>query len=338
MRLTKLNFEDLIQNQIYCLTTEGKSQKTIEWYTANLKRFSRFLKSRNMSKSVGDIGIPEVRRFIYHLQNEVVRWEDSPHIRDSGRLSPFSVQGYVRTIKAFWSWLVTEGYIEKNPMTALKVPKAPKKVIETFSQEQIKKMISILDLKTPAGYRDYTIILILLDTGIRLSELINLEIDNIDLQQSTFLVTGKGNKERVVPFGTQVRRAIWRYLTTNRPEPAHLEISQLFLTGSGFPLRPRSVQSMISRLGSRAGISGVRFSPHTFRHSFAKQYLMNGGDVFSLQRILGHSSLDMVNRYINLASQDISERHRWSSPVDNMVIAKNKQVPRIIGKRWRGPT
>ena len=103
MRLIEPNFGDLIQNHMYCLTAEGRSQKIIDWYAANLKRFLQFLKSHDISTSVKDIGIPEVRRFIHHLQSEAVRWEDKPDIRDSGRLSPFSVQGYVRTIKAFWS-------------------------------------------------------------------------------------------------------------------------------------------------------------------------------------------------------------------------------------------
>jgi len=94
LRLTEPNFEDLIQNHMHCLTTQGRSQKTIDWYASNLMRFSRFLKSYNMPKSVKDIGISEVRRFIHYLQTEVVRWEDSPNIRDSGRLSPLSVHDY----------------------------------------------------------------------------------------------------------------------------------------------------------------------------------------------------------------------------------------------------
>ncbi len=91
LHLTEPNFEDLIQNHAHCLTAGGRSQKTIDWYSANLKRFLKFLKSHNMSASVKDIGIPKVRRFIHHLQSEVVRWEDKPDISDSGRLSPFSI-------------------------------------------------------------------------------------------------------------------------------------------------------------------------------------------------------------------------------------------------------
>ena len=120
--LTKPNFEDLIQNHTHCLIIKDRSQKTIDWYAANLKRFLQFLKSHNMLASVTDIGITEVRQFIHHLQSEVIRWGDKPNIRHSGKLSPFSVQGYARTIKAFWSWLVEEGYIEENPRARLKLP------------------------------------------------------------------------------------------------------------------------------------------------------------------------------------------------------------------------
>ncbi len=326
LRLTEPHFEDLIQNHMHCLTTQGRSQKTIDWYASNLKRFSRFLKSHNMPKSVKDIGISEVRRFIYYLQTEVVRWEDSPNIRDSGRLSPLSVHGYVRTIKAFWSWLLEEGYIEVNPMARLKLPRVPQKVIATFTPEQIQAMINGLNRKTPTGFRDYTIILLLFDTGIRLSELTNLKIDDIDFGQTCLLVRGKGNKERGVPFGIHVRRALWRYIRDYRPDPISPREDSVFLSETRFPLRPRSVQSMISRICKRSGITGVRCSPHTLRHTFAKLYLMEGGDVFSLQKILGHSSLEMVKAYLNLALSDVSQQHRRFSPIDRLVPLGSKKA------------
>ncbi len=325
MRLTEPNFEDLIQNHMYCLTAGGRSRKTIDWYAANLKRFLQFLKSHDMSASVKDVGISEVRRFIHHLQSEVVRWEDQPNIKDSGRLSPFSVQGYVRTIKVFWSWLLEEDYIEDNPIARLKLPRVPHKVITTFTPEQIQALIGSLDRRTSTGFRNYTIILLLLDTGIRLSELTNLEIEDIDFGQSCMLVNGKGSRERTVPFGIQVRRALWRYARDYQPHPASPKKKHFFLSEGGFPLRPRSVQSVIMRMGKRAGISGVRCSPHTLRHTFAKMYLLEGGDIFSLQKILGHASLEMVKAYLNLASSDVSQQHRRFSPIDNMTPYRNKR-------------
>jgi len=316
-----LNLVHLTESYALCLSTEGKSPKTIEWYTANLKRFTQFLSDNQMPESVTEIGTLEARRFISHLQTEVYRWENHPSIQDDKRLSAFSVQGYARTIKAFWSWLLDEDYISHNPMASLKLPKTPKKVVIAFSQEQIQKILGNIDRTTHHGFRNYIMILLLLDTGIRLSELINLQIDAIDFLQSYFLVKGKGDKERIVPFGSQVKRSLRRYLMHFRPEPDSPRIGQIFLTDNGLPLKPRAVQSMLSRLGKKAGISGITCQAHRFRHTFAKQYLMQGADIFSLQKILGHSSLATVKIYINLVSNDILQQHRKFSPVDNMGIA-----------------
>jgi integrase/recombinase XerD len=329
MKPTTPSLNHLVETFLLCCATEGKSPKTIQWYGANLKRFSKYLDDNHLPNRVTETGTAEVRAFIFHLQNNVRRWETSPSVKDQNRLSPFSVHGYARTIKAFWSWLLIEGYIQTNPMNKLKPPKVPCKIIPSLSMEHIQRLLSMLDTHTPRGFRDFTTIHLFFDTGIRLSELVNLDIQNIDFQQSCFTVNGKGNRERIVPFGSQTRRTLRRYITSFRPEPDSPRVSQLLLTDQGLPLKPRAVQSMLTRLGRRSGITGVRISPHTFRHSFARQYLMCGGDVFSLQQILGHKSLEIVKIYINLASGDISEQHRRFSPVDNMIPLGNRRQRRI---------
>ena len=317
-------FEHLIENHALCCAAEGKSKKTIEFYESNLKRFARYVRVSKLADGIDDIGPAEVRRYVRHLQEEVTRWQSSPYIRDDKRLSAHSIQASVRAIKAFWSWLCAEDYIEGNPMVRLKLPKVPHKVIATFDMEHIKRMLHALDLGRPAGFRDYSIILVLLDTGIRLGELTGLTLDNVDFEHFFFLVRGKGDKERVVPFGGQVRRVLRRYVDRFRPEPAYPRVNELFLTSTGLPLQPHSVQSMVRRLGRQAGITDVRCSPHTFRHTFAKQYLMNGGDAFSLQKILGHSSLEVVRTYVNLAFKDVAEQHRKASPVDTMSLSPRR--------------
>ena len=320
-----LNLVRLTESYALCLSTEGKSTKTIKWYAANLKRFAQFLIDNHFPDSVDEIGKEEARRFISHLQTEVTRWESSSSIHDDKGLSAYSVQGYARTIKAFWSWLMDEGYITHNPMTSLKLPKTPRKVISTFSQEQIQKILGAIDRKSSHGFRNYTMILLLLDSGIRLSELIGLQMDDIDFLQSFILVRGKGNKERVVPFGSQVRRILRRYIMHFRPEPDSPRTSEVFLTEDGLPLKPRAVQSMLLRLSKKAKMSGVRCNPHRFRHSFATQYLVQGGDIFSLQKILGHSSLEVVKIYVNLITSDILHQHRKFSPVDNAILPGNRK-------------
>ncbi len=149
-------------------------------------------------------------------------------------------------------------------MTAVRPPKVPKKVIKPFSPEQIQRLLAVPDRSSTRGFRQYMIMLVFLDTGIRLSEFINLTIEQVDTSQSHFRILGKGNKERIVPFGSQVSKTLLKYITKYRPEPVTPRVNQLLLSESGFPMKKREIESIILRIGDRAGISNVRCSPHTF--------------------------------------------------------------------------
>jgi integrase/recombinase XerD len=158
-------------------------------------------------------------------------------------------------------------------------------------------------------------ILTLLDTGLRLSEILGLRRDCIDWQGNRLIVRGKGDKERSVPFGTAVRRALWEY-AQRRGDVSGQDV--FFLDQFGGQICARHIQITLRRYGKQAGIEGVRVSPHTLRHTFATQYILNGGDAFSLQQILGHSTLEMVKQYVKLANRDVALQHRRYSPVDNL--------------------
>ncbi len=161
-------------------------------------------------------------------------------------------------------------------------------------------------------------ILVLLDTGLRASELVGLTTDNVNLDDGMLKVYGKGNKESVVPFGAKVQRTLWKYLQRHRPQPANPLCPTLFLTADGNPIITDRLRTIIEKYARKANIEGVRCSPHTFRHTCAISYLRNGGDVFSLQRILGHSSLEIVRIYVNYTETDVRACHRRFSPADNL--------------------
>ena len=137
-------------------------------------------------------------------------------------------------------------------------------------------------------------------------------------------VLGKGNKERLIPIGKQVQRLLWRYINRYRPEPI-ANSDFLFLTREGRMLTKDRVEKIITRYGKRAELNGVRCSPHTLRHTAAVKFLRNGGDVFSLQRMLGHASLEMTRRYCELADIDVKRAHMTASPVDNLDILPRKK-------------
>lgn len=309
--------------------TEGKSSNTIRIYTTALSILQRFLERKGYPTDVTRIGPEEIREFISYLQN-VKAFMEHPFTGPQKKgLAGHTINCYLRAIRAFWGWLTAEEIIEINPFDKIKIPKPPKKVIMPFSEAQIHALLNTVDTKSAIGFRDWAIILTLLDTGIRVSELTDLKLEDANLEQRHLKIRGKGNKERIVPIGISVQRAIARYSTKYRTNPIYPLSDNLFLNRDGVLLTPNRIESIIERYASKAGIQGVRASPHTFRHSFAVSYLRNGGDVFTLQRILGHETLDMVRNYVNVAQYDLQEAHLRCSPVDNLKIKARPSGARL---------
>ncbi len=328
-KMTPTELSSLTSGYSLCAQTECKSPNTVAIVVNSVKHLNDFLSSEGLSTDVTQISTEEIRAFIAHLQQKRC-FSNHPFSKAQQRgLSGHTINTYMRSIRAFWSWLVEEDIINVNLFSRLKIPKPPKKVMTTFSQSQIELLLSVIG-SSAEGYRDMVIILILLDTGLRVNELINLKMDNVWLEEGIIKILGKGNKERLVPIGKQIRRLLWHYTSQCRPEPARPNLDNLFLTHDGRPLTKNRVDSLMKHYGKKAGLTGVRCSPHTLRHTFAVSYLRNGGDVFSLQRILGHSSLEMTRRYCELADMDIKEAHAIASPVDNLKIGK-KSVSSIYG-------
>ena len=316
--------------QIQALT-EGKSLHTIRIYTTALNILQRFLERKGYPADVTRIGTEAIREFIGYLQNTKAFMEHPFTGPQQKGLTGHTINCYLRAIRAFWSWLLAEEFIETNPFDKIIIPKPPKKIIMPFSDDQIRALLGVIDTKSPIGFRDWIIILTLLDAGIRVTELTELKLEHVNLMQRCLKINGKGNKERIVPIGISVQRALGKYINKYRPNPIYPLSDNLFLNRDGMPLTPNRIQSIIERYALKAKIQGVRASPHTFRHTFAISYLRNGGDVFTLQRILGHETLDMVRNYVNLTQYDLQETHLRCSPVDNLKIKVKK--PSVYSSR-----
>ena len=312
--------------------TEGESPNSLTIVTRSVTYLYDFLSNNGLSTDVTQIGSREIRAFIFYLQQKRC-FSNHPYSKAQQRgLSGHTINTYMRSIRAFWSWLVEEEILEVNPFSKIKIPKPPKKVIATFSQYQIESLLSIMN-NSAESYRDIVIILTLLDTGLRVNELINLKRQNVWLEEGLIKVLGKGDKERLVPLGRQIRKLLWRYISRYRPEPAIPNLDNLFLNRYGRPLTKNRVESIMKHYGQSAGLIGIRCSPHTLRHTFAINYLRNGGDVFSLQKILGHSSLEMTRRYCELANVDVKKAHATASPVDNLAIQKRLVIDNPVKRK-----
>ncbi len=317
-KVTDLSLTKLLEGYRLSAQSEGKSPNTIAIVAASVRYLDGFLTANNLSSDVADIGVEELRRFTIYLQ-ERPRFAHHPITPpQNGHLSGHTINGYMRALQGFWSWLEREGFIRENPFITLRIPKPPQKIIPIFTEGQLLQLFGAVNITSPTGYRDYTIMLTLYDTGIRCSESIDLTPSDVNLDSRLLKVRGKGSQERLVPIGAKVQKALWKYLTFYRPEPATPRYDRVFLTQDGCPLTKDRLEAIVERYGRKAGITGVRVSPHTFRHTMAITFLRNGGDVFSLQRILGHSRIDTLRTYLNLAQSDVSRVHQRSSPADNL--------------------
>ena len=304
--------------------TLNRSPKTTAWYSNNLRLFRGFLESQGYSLAIGDIGIQVVREYIVHLQTRN-KYDGHPFTpAREERLAPCTIRDHVETIKALFTWLSEEGYTEANKLEMLRYPKVPRRYVEVLSDEEIRRVLSIMDQDSPAGARNTAIVLTFLDSGIRVAEMVNLKMGDARIDQGYLKVMGKGSKERMVPIGVSTQRTLLRYVLHFRPEPALAQVDNLFLTAYRKPMTVNTVHLMLKRLGAAAGVK--RLHAHLCRHTFATKYLLNGGDVFSLQQILGHSSLEMVRRYVTLASAQVSVQHRKFSPMDRMGFDTSKLI------------
>ena len=280
------------------------------------------------------IGANQMRDFFHYLRNQYQithRWGEPTQPR---ALSAKSRKLAFSACSTFWQWLAKE-YDVPNPMANITAPKVPVRPVQPLSTQDIKVILSACDetctattswrqpfkYQRPSALRDRTIILVLLDTGLRASELCTLNVADFDHKEKRLhVIGGKGGKNRYVYVGTETRRNVLKYLvqrfSLNNSKPD----APLFVTREGNRLTRQHLYHHLKRLGKKAGVEGA--NPHRFRHTFAIEFLRNNGNAFSLQGMLGHTTLDMTRRYVQYAEADLAEAHKQASPVDALVRRK----------------
>jgi integrase/recombinase XerD len=224
-------------------------------------------------------------------------------------VSAKTLRNYHADLSALWQWAIQQGICEYNPVRQIKAPIAEKKTIIPLSKAEILALLESAS-KSRYSYRDKAIILTLLDTGIRATELCNLQIEDLNPVTGHIRVIGKGKKERLVPISKETIEAIDEYL---QMRPNLNPTAPLFALKSEKPLERCKLRKILAELGNQCVVR--RVYPHRFRHTFAIQFLRNGGNIYSLQKILGHSTLDMVKRYLAIAQYDVDHDHSIASPV-----------------------
>ena len=314
-----LSQSKIAAEDVKCFTTEWfletelqqLSPKTLTIREEFLGKFLWFLEERDIK----EVGSSEIKSFLLYLSKG--------HLEKGGRfgnpkltnpLRPISVNGYYRVLRGFFNWLESEELIEANPMGRVKAPTARTENKQPISDENVIKLLHAAKNST-SNLRDEALLLLLLDTGLRASEICSLQIGDIDVQARSFKVVGKGNKIRMGHFGCSTLKSLFRYLRSRKRAATD---EPLFLSRKGGKLTVNGLKQLTERLAKVAGIEPSLCGPHAFRRTFAVNIIRAGANLFSVQSMLGHTDLQMTRKYVQLAESDIENQHRQFSPVDRM--------------------
>jgi len=292
-RLISKSIAEALEEFLIELKIEERSPKTILFYRDRLKWFIEFIKP---DTSLNDIGTGDIKKF-FSLQN-------SSH--------SFSYHAKYRALRSFLNWCVKQNYILESPLT-FAPPKLPDTIKPAFTDTELMAIIKACT--GSLALRNKAMVLVLIDTGIRREELTRIKISDINLEGRILSITGKGRKQRLVPISRTTLKAIWQYIKARR-HPSE----SLWLTEEGRTITGDGVGQVLSGLMKRANISGHKASAHIFRHTFANNFLDNGGDPLDLQYLLGHASLKMVENY--------SRAHKQRRAV--RALARQQLVDRIV--------
>lgn len=312
------------------------SSLTLARYTYSLRLMMQLLESLCQVIDLEQVTVFHLRQCVQHLMTMPVSSQKNCRPPDNGAtLAASTVCTSLRVWKVFFNWCFREELIEKNPVTRLEFPKVSKKIRPAFSDEQAQAIIDSLDLSTEQGFRDYIILILLMDTGLRRSEVASLRVD--DVQPDYILVHGKGDKQRRVGISPELSTLLWKYVHKFR-HPRNADEPILFLAtgrGNAGKLFGRGgMDALMKRLKKVTGIDDVRLSAHTFRHTFAKMYLQEGGDIFSLSRELGHSDIRTTQRYLeDFTSENARKRHTEFSPLNRLKVQTRRKPKSERGKK-----
>lgn len=281
----------LIEQQV-----RGNSPKTQKHYFRCLGLFERFQSPKN--PDISAVSVSDCKAYYIHLSNRNV--------------SSVTVQTYIRALRAFLSWCYLEGYISENIPKKFCLPKAQKKKIDILTDSEVEQLFRCLSGRDFISVRNYCIVALMIDSGLRLNEVVTIRRDKIHIAEGYAIVNGKGNKERFVPLGLNSKRALLRYCAI---VPNKEKETPLFVKDTLIPIKESTVKQLFRKLKSRSGIP--RLHPHLLRHTFATRYIERGGDIYSLQSILGHTSLEMVKKYVHLIPSKTVVNFAVLSPLDN---------------------
>lgn len=282
----------------YLRVEKGLATNSILAYKQDLAKYLSFLKAKGI-KRVDKIGKKDITDFLFCIRS---------------RVSPPSISRALSSIKNFHKFILRERIASFNPSSLIEAPKIGKKIPEVLSFDEVNQILKVPNLHRPQGIRNKAILELMYATGLRVSEIANLKVYDLNLEIGFLKCKGKSSKERIVPLGKYAEKFIRRYKDEIRAKLLKNKIlDNLFLAQGGKPLTRQNIWKMIKKMVRLAGVR-KRVSPHTLRHSFATHLLERGADLRSVQEMLGHSSITTTQVYTHINRLRLKEIHTRYHP------------------------
>lgn len=283
----------------YLSVVKGLSKNTLESYGRDVLKLAVFIEEKNTT-SIDQIEYKQILDFLTHLKKQ--------------GLKPRSISRALISIRQFFKFLLTERFIESDPTFLIRTPKSKRVLPEVLSLEDVEKLLSFPEESSPKGLRDKSMLEVLYATGIRVSELVELNLNDVNFELGYVVAYGKGSKERIVPMGEKAKIKLIEYLDTSRPKLLKSRTSvNLFVTRLGKKMTRQGFWKIIKTHSRKSGIRKT-ISPHTLRHSFATHLLERGADLRAIQIMLGHSDISTTQIYTHVERERLKEVHKKYHP------------------------
>jgi len=329
LRQKQTSMKEAFELFISVKEAENVKPRTKKEYFVQYRYFTDWLQDFHPEiVHIDEITTSMVRSYINYLASEKVRYEGIPNRQDKSSslkgLSPYTINIRIRFLKCWFNVLVKERLLQNSPVNNIKLMKVDEDTKEPLTEDEVRLLLQQPNQRQYAQFRDYVMMMLFIDSGMRVQEVSSLDVEDIDFTSRCIhlpAIKNKNRKSRIIPLSNEVIRLLQDLIHETRN---HFDTNAVFTSNFGERLTPDGIRTNISKYARRAGISKT-VSPHAFRRFYAKHSVLNGMDLFSLQRILGHADITTTRRYVQLNKEDLVLQHNQFSPLANVIRRKKRR-------------
>lgn len=319
----KITLSQALDFAINAKRSEGLRDRTLVDYAKHYGYFTKWLRDKYPEiEFAGDITTAMIRDHITFMKYDQVRYEGHKYVREEHQrvgLSDTTVNIRLRTLKAIFNQLERDELLEVNPFTKVKQIRQDVDLTNCLTDDEVKAILAQPNQRDFVGFRDYVAIVTILDSGLRVSELLSISVTDIDFQTRFIVLPGdmnKNRKPRMVPISAHTTKLLLQLIEENRQ---FFTTSRIFMSSFGDPVSANHFNKRLKYYGEKAGVSGKKMTAHVYRHTWARAMILNGADPFTLQKMGGWSDIRTMRRYIQMDTGDMRRSHDEFSPVDRYI-------------------